>query len=95
MPYVMIQHKVANYAKWKRGVKAFAKFRKASGEKCFYVCRGVKNPNDLLVWCEWSSLANMKKFMKSKELKVAMKDAGVISKPIVSFYSAMDVLSVG
>ncbi len=34
MPYIMIRHKVANYAQWKRGVKAFAQFRQASGEKC-------------------------------------------------------------
>jgi heme-degrading monooxygenase HmoA len=94
MPYLMISHKVANYAKWKRAVKAFGKVRKASGEKCFYVCRSSKNPNDLLVWCEWDTAANMKKFIQSKELKVAMKHGGVLGKPKVSFYNAMDVLSV-
>jgi hypothetical protein len=95
MFFVMIRHKVANYAKWKRGVKAFAKFRKASGEKCFYVCRGSKSPNDLLVWCEWDTAARAKKFIKSAELRQAMKGAGVISKPEVSFWDKMEVLSVG
>jgi hypothetical protein len=52
MPYIMIRHKVANYAQWRRGVKAFAQFRLASGEKCFYACRGSQDPNELLVWCE-------------------------------------------
>lgn len=94
MSYVMIRHKVANYAKWKRGVKAFAKLRKASGEKCFYVCRSHKNPNDLLVWCEWDTAVRMKKFVKSAELRKAMKVAGVISKPEVSFFDKMEVLSV-
>jgi len=94
MPYVMIEHKVANYAKWKRGVKAFAKHRKASGEKCFYACRGSKNPNDILVWCEWSTTAKLKKFMNSKELKAAMKNAGVVGKPTVSIWNGLEVLSV-
>ena len=93
MSYVMISHKVADYAKWKRAVKSFAKFRKASGEKCFYVCRDSKKPNDVMVWCEWDSAARAKKFVKSPELRKAMKAAGVSSKPEVSFYDKMEVLS--
>ena len=93
MPYIMIRHKVANYAQWKRGVKAFAQFRLASGEKCFYACRGSKDPNELLVWCEWDTTARMKKFAKSRELRKAMKGAGVIGKPEVSFYGKMEALS--
>ena len=57
MAYVMIRHKIGNYAKWKRAVKAHAHWRKQHGEKCFYVCRNDKNPNDLLVWCEWDTAA--------------------------------------
>ena len=94
MSYVMISHKVANYAKWKRGVKAFAEFRKTSGEKSLYVCRCSKDPNHLLVWCEWDNAARMKKFIKSRELRKAMKEVGVISKPEISFFSGMEVLSV-
>jgi quinol monooxygenase YgiN len=90
----MISHKVANYAKWKRGVKAFAEFRKASGEKCFYACRDSKKPNDVMVWCEWDSAARMKKFIQSAELRQAMEKVGVIGQPDVSFFDKMDVLSV-
>ena len=94
MSYSMISHKVANYSKWKRVVKSAAKWRKASGEKCFYVCRGAKNPNDLLVWCEWDSEARMKKFIRSPELRDAMKKAGVVGKPEISFFNKMEDLSV-
>jgi heme-degrading monooxygenase HmoA len=90
----MISHKVANYAKWKRAVKAFAPFRKASGEKSFYACHSSKTPNDVMVWCEWDTAARMKKFVKSAELRTAMKAGGVISKPEVSFFDRMEVLSV-
>jgi len=91
----MIHHKVANYAKWKKAVKVFAPFRKASGEKSFYACRSSKSPNDLLVWCEWDTASRMKKFIKSAELRKAMVGAGVIGKPQISFYGAMEDLSVG
>ena len=94
MSYVMVGHKVANYAKWKSAVKSHAKWRKQSGEKCFYVCRDSKSPNDVMVWCEWDNTARMKKFMKSAELRKAMKGAGVIGKPEVSLFDKMEVLSV-
>jgi hypothetical protein len=94
MFYVMIGHKVANYAKWKRVVKSLAKWRKASGEKCFYACRSSKSPNDLLVWCEWDTAARAKKFVKSAELRKRMKEAGVVGKPNISFWNEMEVLSV-
>ena len=94
MSFIMIGHKVANYAKWKRTVKSLAKWRKASGEKCFYVCRGPKSPNELLVWCEWDTPARAKKFVKSAELRKRMKEAGVVGKPNISFWNKMEVLSV-
>jgi hypothetical protein len=37
----------------------------------------------------------MKKFVKSAELRKAMKAAGVSGKPEVSFYGALEDLSVG
>lgn len=94
MSYIMIRHKVANYAKWKRAVLTFKNFRKTSGEKSFYVCRASENPNDLLVWCEWDTAARMKKFVGSAELHAAMKEAGVIGKPEISFFTKMEDLSV-
>jgi len=93
MSYVLIRHKVANYAKWKRVVNAAKAWRKASGEKSFYVLRSSKNPNDLTVCCGWDSAARMQKFIKSPELRQRMKDAGVVSKPEVCFFSKMEDLS--
>ena len=93
MPYVIIRHKVANYAKWKRAVHAFKRFRRTSGETSFHVLRCAKNPNDLTVCCSWDTTARMKKFMKSAELRNAMKGAGVVGKPQIAFFDRMDVLT--
>jgi heme-degrading monooxygenase HmoA len=95
MPSVLIRHKVASYAKWKSAVKAFKGFRKASGEQCFCACRSAKNPNDVTVYCTWDTMAHLKKFIKSPELRKAMKDAGVISKPEINIFKKMEDLSVG
>ena len=94
MSFVMVRHKVANYAKWKRNVESLAKWRKASGEKCFYVCRSTRSPNDLLVWCEWDTAAQAKKFIKSAELRKRMKEAGVTGKPEITLWDKMEVLTV-
>lgn len=94
MPYVIIRHKVADYAKWKRAVNAFKKFRQTSGETSFHVLRGSKKPNDLTVCCGWDNTNRLKKFMKSKELRKAMKEAGVVGKPEIGFFSKKEDLSV-
>jgi hypothetical protein len=94
MFFVMIEHKVGNYAKWKREVKSAARWRQAAGEKCFYACRNGKRPNIVMVWCEWDTAARAKKFMKSAELRKRMKAAGVVGKPEISFFNKMDDLSV-
>ena len=93
MPYVIIRHKVANYAKWKRAVRAFKKFRKTSGETSFHVLRSDKNPNDLNVCCGWDTVARLKKFINSAELRDAMKKGGVAEKPGISFFSKKEDLS--
>lgn len=95
MPSVLIRHKVASYAKWKSAVKGFAPFRKASGEQCFCACRSAKNPNDVTVYCTWDTMARLKKFMKSPDLRKAMKAAGVVSKPEINIFKTMEDLSVG
>ena len=94
MPYVLIRHRVANYAKWKRVVNSAKLLRKRAGEKSFQVYRRSRNPNDLTVVCAWDTSERMKKFIKSAELRERMMDAGVISKPEVQFFAKADDLSV-
>ena len=94
MPYVSIRHKVADYAKWKRAVHAFATSRKTSGETSFHVYRDRKSPNDLTVVSGWENAGKMQKFIKSSELRKAMKGAGVLGKPVIQFFSKVEDLTV-
>ena len=94
MSYVLIHHKVANYAKWKRAVGACAAWRKAGGELSFQVFRDSAAPNDLTVICRWASAAQARKFVASSELRDRMRDAGVVGKPEIRFFKAAEDLSV-
>ena len=93
MPYVLIRHRVANYAKWKRVVNSSKALRKRSGEKSFQVYRSSRNPSDLTVVCAWDTAARMQKFIKSAELRERMMEAGVISKPEIQFFGKAEDLS--
>jgi quinol monooxygenase YgiN len=94
MSYVLVRHKVADYAKWKRTVRSAAAWRKASGELSFQVFRSSVDPNDLTVLCRWAGAAQMKKFVESAELRERMQQAGVINKPDIQFFSKAEDLSV-
>ena len=94
MTYILIHHKVADYAKWKRAVRAFAPVRKASGEKSFQVLRCAKAANDLTVICGWASAAQARKFIASPELRDAMRTGGVLGRPEIRFFKQAEDLTV-
>jgi quinol monooxygenase YgiN len=83
MVTVFIRHRVKNYPKWKKVYDACLPIRRAGGEISYIVGHVSKKTNNICVILQWDSPANVAKFLKSKELKKAMKDSGVIEKPDV------------
>ena len=83
--YVLAQHKVQDYAKWKTVFDEVAKFRKSSGELSFNILHSENDLNELTMIFEWDSFENAKKFMTSSELKAAMQQAGVSEEPRIQF----------
>jgi hypothetical protein len=83
MVTVFIRHRVRNYLKWKQVFDAFAPTRRASGEKSYVIGNLPGKANNLCLLFQWDTAANAGKFLKSKELKAAMKDAGVLEMPEV------------
>ena len=94
MTYILIRHTVADYAKWKRAVRAFAPVRKAGGEKSFQVFRSAEVANHLTVICGWASAAQARKFIASAALREAMTSGGVLGKPEIQFFKQAEDLSV-
>ena len=85
MTSMLIQHKVKDYAEWKKVFDSSIDLRKSSGELSAQVYRDASDPNKITTINKWNSMANAKKFAHSPELKAAMEKAGVVGQPSVSF----------
>ena len=85
MPYVLIRHRVGNYAKWKRAFDAHGGTRRTHGSKGGWLFRSAKNPREVLILLRWNGLRAARRFVTSAELRKAMKNAGVRGRPEVLF----------
>ena len=84
MNYLLIRHKVADFAKWKRGYDAHAPVRRKAGLRQKALLRSVRNPRDVVILFQAANLKNAKAFASSPKLRKAMKEAGVRGKPEIS-----------
>ena len=85
MASILIQHKVVDFASWKKVFDSNAGLRTSFGEISVLVFRDSNDPNELTVINKWDSLANAQKFAQSPDLKAAMEKAGVIGNPKIFF----------
>ena len=85
MASILIQHKVKDFAEWKKVFDSSADMRTSGGEISAQVYRDASDPNMLTVINTWNSMANAQKFAQSPDLKAAMEKAGVVGAPAVYF----------
>jgi quinol monooxygenase YgiN len=85
MASILIQHKVKDFAEWKKAFDSNLGLRTSSGELSVQVFRDASDPNSLTVLNKWNSMENAQKFAHSPELKAAMEKAGVVGPPNVFF----------
>jgi heme-degrading monooxygenase HmoA len=90
MPYILVQHSVEDYARWKAGFDGNGASREAGGSKGAIVFRSAEDPNQVTVLLEWEDLDKARAFASSDELREAMQHAGVTGPPSVSFLEEMD-----
>ena len=77
MDHVLIIHEVDDYEKWKKIFDAAAPIRKNAGELSFQVLKSNTNPNKIVHFSKWTSIANAKAFFESAKLVEIRKQAGV------------------
>ena len=94
MVYVVVDHKVADYAKWKPVFDKHAETRKKSGSKGGTLFHISGEPNHPCILFEFDTMDNAKKFYESEDLKRVMQDAGVIGKPDVWFLDKIEDFKV-
>jgi quinol monooxygenase YgiN len=85
MATMLIQHKVKDFATWKKFFDSAVDMRKAGGELSAQVFHDASDPNKVTVLNKWDSMANAQKFAQSPDLKAAMEKAGVDGPPVVYF----------
>ena len=87
MAGMLVQHKVKDFANWKKVYDSQAALRASSGELSDQIYHNASDPNQLVLVFKWDSVENAQKFAHSPELKAAMEKAGVEGPPTITFLS--------
>jgi heme-degrading monooxygenase HmoA len=85
MPYLLVRHKVEDYARWRPIYDEHGATRKASGSAGGRVFRSADNPNEVVILLEWDDLEKARQFAQSEDLRQTMRRAGVVDQPDVYF----------
>src|ERR671932_519178 len=88
MPYLLVHHKVEDYARWRPIYDEHAATRKAggaSGSAAGRVFRSAADPKELVILLEWDDLEKARQFAQSEALALAVQRAGGVDHPAVSF----------
>ena len=90
MPYILVRHKVADYAKWKPQFGEDSVIRKAGGSKGAQLFRNADDPNEVVVLMEWDDVGKAKQFTQSPRLREVMEKAGVVDHPDIYFLDEVE-----
>lgn len=77
MQYVLIIHEVENYAAWKSVFDRAASIRKEAGERSYQVLKYENEPNKIVHFSAWTSIADARAFFESPKLVKIREEAGV------------------
>lgn len=90
MSFVLVRHKVRDFAKWKPVFDEHGKARKAAGSKGGHLFRSADDPSEVIVLLQWDSHDKARQFTQSQDLKQAMERAGVADMPDIYFLDQVD-----
>ena len=85
MVKMYVRQTVADFAKWKVVYDEHESTRKKFGAKKSEAFTNYKNPNEILVVIEMDNKAQATRFLENSDIKEAMKLAGVIGAPGISY----------
>jgi len=85
MAKLIVNHKVEDFKNWKSIFDSKHALRKQFGCTAEQVFQSYSSPNEVLIVTHWGSENQAHNYGQSNELKEAMKNAGVIGNPDISF----------
>ncbi|MFM9267171.1 putative quinol monooxygenase [Tychonema sp. BBK16] len=77
MQYVLIIHEIENYEAWKEVFDSAAIIRKEAGERSYQVLKYENEPNKIVHFSAWTSIADARAFFESPRLVKIREEAGV------------------
>ena len=84
--FLVVKHKVANFAKWMPAYEAHDSARLANGLNSYVIGRGIGgDSNTVLLAMKMADVDKAKAFSASPGLKAAMQKGGVIGMPTINF----------
>jgi len=90
VPDLLIRHKVADFATWKRRFDEHGVSRRANGSRGGRILRNAADPNEVLILLAWDDLERARLFVASDDLHEAMAESGVTDEPDVWFLEEAD-----
>ena len=85
MHYLIVQHTIEDYGKWRLVFDADEGFRQGYGIRDPEVFRGADSPNELLLKFRVDSLERAREFISAPDLRETMARGGVVGIPEVHF----------
>jgi heme-degrading monooxygenase HmoA len=92
MSYVMVTHKVADYARWKPIFDADWANREIAGSQGGQLWRSADDPNEVVMLFEWD-LEQARQYSQREEVRAKMQEAGVLDPPDFYFLEEIEQLS--
>ena len=77
MQHVLIIHEVADYPAWKKVFDQAVGIRSEAGERSYQVLKYANDPNKIVHFSAWTSIANARAFFESPQLIKIRARAGV------------------
>lgn len=83
--YLLVRHKVSDFAEWKRGYDAHLPKRVEAGLTEKYLLRGAHDPTEVILLFAAQDVNRAKAFAESADLRETMQKVGVVDKPDIYF----------
>lgn len=87
LPAFIVSHRVEDFDAWLAGYNAADDVRRAGGIVGHAANRSTDDPSIAVVYHQAESFDELRSFLDSEDLQLAMKKAGVASEPEVTFHT--------
>jgi hypothetical protein len=87
MTYMLVRHKVADFARWKEVFESHAAAQREAGLRVEKVLRNLDDPDEVFLLFEVSNLEKARGFVASPEVPEAKRQSGVVDDPDIYLLS--------